>query len=316
MDRGDVALRALLGPLDRAVQPPRQGEADRLLGVRVELRPEAAAHVGGHHAQLGLGDAAGDGLGGPHDVGDLAGGVHRVLAHRHVGLHDHPARLHGVRDEAPQPVAVLHLHEVGVVEEGLGRLVRERASRPSRTPRRSTRWCRSRRARAARRPPSRRAGRSRPAAAPSRPRPARRRPWRARGVSATTTATPSPTWRALSLASGQCSLILMSSVTGQAQTSGAAHSAARSAPLNAATQPSMASAFDTSTPLIARVREGAAHDVGPEHPGDRDVVDVAGPAGDELGVLLAELRGADRLLRAARWSPSPPPRSSPRPRRP
>ena len=75
-------------------------------------------------------------------------------------------------------------------------------------------------------------------------------------VSATTTATPSPTWRALSLASGQCSLILMSSVTGQAQTRGAAHSPARSAPLKAATQPSMARALETSTPLIRACANG------------------------------------------------------------
>ena len=48
----------------------------------------------------------------------------------------------------------------------------------------------------------------------------------------------------------------MSSVTGQAQTRGAAHSAARSAPLKAATQPSMASALDTSTPLMRACAKG------------------------------------------------------------
>ncbi len=74
--------------------------------------------------------------------------------------------------------------------------------------------------------------------------------------SATTTATPSPAWRALSLASGQCSPILMSSVTGHAQTSGAGHSSARSAPLNAATHPSIARAFETSTPLIFACANG------------------------------------------------------------
>jgi hypothetical protein len=73
---------------------------------------------------------------------------------------------------------------------------------------------------------------------------------------ATTTATPSPTWRALSFASGQCSLILMSSVTGHAHTSGAAHSSARSAPLKAATQPSIASALETSTPLMRACANG------------------------------------------------------------
>ena len=42
----------------------------------------------------------------------------------------------------------------------------------------------------------------------------------------------------------------MSSVTGHAQTSGAGHSSARSAPLKAATHPSIATAFETLTPLI------------------------------------------------------------------
>ena len=50
-------LRALLDPLDRPVQPPREREAERLLGVDVELGAEAAAHVGGDHAQPRLRDA-------------------------------------------------------------------------------------------------------------------------------------------------------------------------------------------------------------------------------------------------------------------
>ena len=50
-------------------------------------------------------------------------------------------------------------------------------------------------------------------------------------VSAMTTATPSPTYRALSEASGKCAGALMSSVTGQAMTSGAGMSSPRSAAL-------------------------------------------------------------------------------------
>ena len=76
-------------------------------------------------------------------------------------------------------------------------------------------------------------------------------------VSATTTATPSPTCRALSNASGKCDGILISSVTGQAHGSEPAQSAASSAPLNAATTPSSSRAAFSSTSLDrARARTG------------------------------------------------------------
>src|SRR5215470_17437758 len=69
-------------------------------------------------------------------------------------------------------------------------------------------------------------------------------------LEATTTATASPAKRALSLASGQCGGLLMSSVTGQAIGSGPAQSSARSAPENAATTPGASDARETSTLLI------------------------------------------------------------------
>ena len=74
--------------------------------------------------------------------------------------------------------------------------------------------------------------------------------------SATTTATPSPTCRALSNASGKCDGILISSVTGQAHGSEPAQSAASSAPLNAATTPSSSRAAFSSTRLIVACAYG------------------------------------------------------------
>ena len=55
VDRRVEPLRALLDPLHRPVQAPREREAERLLGVDVELRAEAAADVRRDHAQPRLG---------------------------------------------------------------------------------------------------------------------------------------------------------------------------------------------------------------------------------------------------------------------
>ena len=57
VDRREVALAARLRPLHRAAEPPRDRERERLLGIDVQLRAEAAADVGRDHAQLRLGDA-------------------------------------------------------------------------------------------------------------------------------------------------------------------------------------------------------------------------------------------------------------------
>ncbi len=63
---------------------------------------------------------------------------------------------------------------------------------------------------------------------------------------ATTTATASPTYATLSIASGKCSGAFMSGVTAHAHGIGP-HESRRSAPLYAATTPGMPSAADTST---------------------------------------------------------------------
>src|SRR5712692_6582760 len=65
-----------------------------------------------------------------------------------------------------------------------------------------------------------------------------------------TTATPSPWWRTLSWASGQCGGLCMSSVTDHAISSGAVQSPARSWPEKTATTPGASLAAERSTPLI------------------------------------------------------------------
>ena len=50
------SLRALLDPLDRLLEPAGEREAERFLGVDVELRAEAAADVGRDHPQPRLGN--------------------------------------------------------------------------------------------------------------------------------------------------------------------------------------------------------------------------------------------------------------------
>ncbi|GBC87420.1 hypothetical protein HRbin12_01426 [bacterium HR12] len=72
--------------------------------------------------------------------------------------------------------------------------------------------------------------------------------------SATTTATPSPWYLALSFVSGQWGGLLMSWVTGQAMSNGPAHS--KSWPEKAATTPGMARALETSTALIRACANG------------------------------------------------------------
>ena len=119
MDRGQVVLGALLDPLHRPTEPARDGEADRLLCVDIELRAEAASDVGSDHAQLGLRDAERERERDLRDVRDLRRRPHRELAHRRRRLHDHTARLDRVRDQPRMPVTLFDRHS-GVVEEPLG----------------------------------------------------------------------------------------------------------------------------------------------------------------------------------------------------
>ena len=72
-------LRARLDPLDRAAEPLGERQHQHLLAVGLELRAEAAAHVGRDHAQLVLRDAEHAGEDEARDVRDLGGRVERQL---------------------------------------------------------------------------------------------------------------------------------------------------------------------------------------------------------------------------------------------
>ena len=102
-------------------EPARQRQAHGLFGVLVELAAEATAHVRRHHARACLRDAARDRMCGTGDVGDLGCGVERVLAHRRVRHRQDAPGLYRVRDEPADLVALLDRHEVRVLEERGGR---------------------------------------------------------------------------------------------------------------------------------------------------------------------------------------------------
>ncbi len=100
VDRRDHRLGARLDPLHR---PPGQarGLGDReLLGVDVELRAEAAAHVRRDHAHLRLRDAADRGHERAHEVRHLGRGVERQLVARGDPVGDDGARLDRDRRQA------------------------------------------------------------------------------------------------------------------------------------------------------------------------------------------------------------------------
>ena len=110
LDMGDVvaamrvrheALRALGGPFDRAAHLAGGPGHDRLFGVMVDLRAEAAADIGRDDTQFRLRDVQHKGA---HQEADhmrvLARRVERVFAGRAVELADRGARLHRIGDEA------------------------------------------------------------------------------------------------------------------------------------------------------------------------------------------------------------------------
>ena len=109
LDMGDVvaavrvgheAFRALGGPFDRLAHLAGGPGDDRLLGVMVDLRAEAAADIGRDDAQPRLRDVQHEGAHQqPDHVRVLAGRIERVLAGRAVELADRGARLHRVRHE-------------------------------------------------------------------------------------------------------------------------------------------------------------------------------------------------------------------------
>jgi hypothetical protein len=84
--------------------------ADALLGVDVQLGAEAAAHVGGDHADLGLADVEGEGQQHLEDVRDLGGRPDGVLALGGDRLDDHAPGLDRVGDQPRVVVALLDHH--------------------------------------------------------------------------------------------------------------------------------------------------------------------------------------------------------------
>ncbi len=118
VDRRQVPLGALLGPLDRAAELAGERDHDHVLGVHVELGAEAAADVRRDHADLRLGHAEDERVGGAHDVRPLRRGRDRDVAGR-VHLAERGARLHRGRDQPLLAVALLDRH--GRVREDLVR---------------------------------------------------------------------------------------------------------------------------------------------------------------------------------------------------
>ena len=106
VDRGEVALAALLRPLDGPAEAPRKREDEHLLGVDVQLRAEAAADVGRDDADLRLGDAEHDGGEDAQDVRHLRRRPERQLVHE--GLREAGARFDRVRDQPVLAEAAAH----------------------------------------------------------------------------------------------------------------------------------------------------------------------------------------------------------------
>ena len=101
--RGHV-VRARGRPLHRPAEPARAPGHERLLGVHLQLRAEAAADVGGDHADALLGDAELAGQERAHEERDLRGrgqrqGVAAPLGHHRAWLDRRSRR--AVVDDAP-----------------------------------------------------------------------------------------------------------------------------------------------------------------------------------------------------------------------
>ena len=103
---GDEMLAAILDPLHRRLQAQRGEGDDGLFGIEHQLRPEAAAHIGGHDADAVFvhpQQVAEDALAGMGCLGGAPHGqafVHRVVARQHA-----PA-FHGLGDAPVLPVAL------------------------------------------------------------------------------------------------------------------------------------------------------------------------------------------------------------------
>ena len=129
VDRRERVLRALLHPLHRRAQPPRDRDREQLLGIDVQLRAEPAADVGGDHAQLRLGHPERGGGEQPQDVRYLRRRPQRDVP-AGLGPGDDATGLDRVRDQRGLHVAVLDDHVGAVVERSRLELPDVRDVRP------------------------------------------------------------------------------------------------------------------------------------------------------------------------------------------
>ncbi len=118
---GEEGLGAVAGPFHRTADLLRGPQRHHLFGIDEDLRAEAAADVGGDHAQLVLGGDVVERR--QHEAGDvrvLRGRVEREVLFRRVIIGDRRARLHRVRGEAVVGDVELD-HIGGLGEGGIGR---------------------------------------------------------------------------------------------------------------------------------------------------------------------------------------------------
>ena len=107
LDGGQGVLGSALVPPDGHAVLPRQGHAQQLLGVHVELRAERASDLRCHDPHEVLGDAESDGRHDLEDVRDLRRRVERRPPAERFRHRDDRTGLHGHRDEPLLDVALL-----------------------------------------------------------------------------------------------------------------------------------------------------------------------------------------------------------------
>ena len=98
---GQEAFRTLGHPLDGLFDLFGCGQNQGLFAIVIDLRPKAAAHIGGHDLQLVFRNPQHKGRNQKaRQVGVLAGGGQLVIARARIELADRSARFHGVGDQA------------------------------------------------------------------------------------------------------------------------------------------------------------------------------------------------------------------------
>ena len=239
---GEQVLAPVLDPLQRRADLRRREHQAHLVALHHDLLTEPAAGVAHHHPDAVLRDAEQPRAEQPHLVGRLRGRVDGELTGRRGSSRRRGRDLPSARARRPAGRSSRS-------PRGRRRRTRRRAPTPGR-PAELADDVRAVGLRArARRRPRRRCSRRQPAAARSRRRRARPRPRRGTALSATTSATGSPTKRTSSSASGG------RGVSGLARPTDVCHcsltSGLRSAAVKTACTPGSASAADGVDPADA-----------------------------------------------------------------